>query len=60
MPTFRYDGATIHYGDSGSGDPLLLLHSGGSSGAQWRKVGEYLTGRRLLTPDFYGYSGTDA
>ena len=60
MPTFRYDGATIHYGDSGSGDPLLLLHSGGSSGAQWRKVGEHLTGRRLLTPDFYGYGGTDA
>ena len=60
MPTFRYDSATVHYGDSGSGDPLLLLHSGGSSGAQWRKVGEHLTGRRLLTPDFYGYGGTDA
>ena len=59
MPTFQYDGATIHYGDSGSGDSLLLLHSGGSSGAQWRKVGECLTGRRLLTPDFYGYGGTD-
>ena len=59
MPTFRYDGATIHYGDSGSGDPLLLLHSGGSSGAQWRKVGKCLTGRRLITPDFYGYGGTD-
>ena len=60
MPTFQYDGSTVHYGDSGSGDPLLLLHSGGSSGSQWRKVGEHLTGRRLLTPDFYGYGGTDA
>lgn len=60
MPAFQYDGATVHYGDSGSGDPLILLHSGGSSGAQWRKVSDCLSGWRLVTPDFYGHGGTDA
>ena len=59
MPEFRYGNAAVHYGDNGNGAPLLLLHSGGSSGAQWRKAGEKLTARRLLTPDFYGYGGTD-
>lgn len=59
MPEFRYANAAVHYGDNGNGAPLLLLHSGGSSGAQWRKAGEKLTARRLLTPDFYGYGGTD-
>jgi len=59
MPEFRYGNAAVHYGDNGNGAPLLLLHSGGSSGAQWRKAGDRLTARRLLTPDFYGYGGTD-
>ena len=59
MPEFRYGNAAVHCGDNGNGAPLLLLHSGGSSGAQWRKAGEKLTARRLLTPDFYGYGGTD-
>ena len=60
MPKFLYGNATVNYGDDGKGAPLLLLHSGGSSGAQWRKTGENLRGSRLLTPDFYGYGGTDA
>ena len=61
MPEFEYQGATLHYGDSDRGDPLLLLHSGGSSGAQWRKTGEHLGGKyRLLTPDFYGHGGSEA
>ena len=60
MPKFLYGNATVNYGDNGKGAPLLFLHSGGSSGAQWRKTGENLRGSRLLTPDFYGYGGTDA
>ena len=61
MPEFQYQGATIHYGDSNHGSSLLLLHSGGSSGAQWRKTDEHLAGKyRLLTPDFYGHGGSDA
>ncbi len=59
MPTFQYNGVAVHYGDSGDGSPLLLLHSGGSSGAQWRKTSYLLSERRLLTPDFYGYGRTE-
>ena len=61
MPEFQYQGAAINYGDSHHGSPLMLLHSGGSSGAQWRKTDEHLAGKyRLLTPDFYGHGGSDA
>ena len=61
MPTFHHNGVAVHYGDSRDGAPrLLLLHSGGSSGAQWKKTSNLLSGRRLLTPDFYGHGGTDA
>jgi len=28
--------ATLHYTESGQGDPLFLLHSGGMSGAEWK------------------------
>ncbi len=34
MPEFRHGNAAVHYGDNGNGALLLLLHSGGSSGAQ--------------------------
>jgi pimeloyl-ACP methyl ester carboxylesterase len=61
MPELQYQGAAINYGDSHHGSPLMLLHSGGSSGAQWRKTDEHLAGKyRLLTPDFYGHGGSDA
>ena len=61
MPTFHHNGVAVHYGDGRDGAPrLLLLHSGGSSGAQWKKTSNLLSGRRLLTPDFYGHGGTDA
>ena len=59
MPEFRYGNAAVHCGDNGNGAPLLLLHSGGSSGAPWHKAGVKLTARRLLTPDFCGYGTTD-
>lgn len=60
MPVFTHRGATVSYGSTGTGETVVLLHSGGSSGAQWRRVGERLPGYRRLTPDFYGYGGTDA
>jgi 3-oxoadipate enol-lactonase len=28
--------ATLHYTESGQGEPLILLHSGGMSGAEWK------------------------
>ena len=60
MPTFELQGAVVNYGDEGSGDPLVLLHAAGSSGAQWRGMLPHLTGKyRVLTPDLYGHGRTD-
>jgi pimeloyl-ACP methyl ester carboxylesterase len=37
-------------------EPVFLLHCSGSSGAQWRALGEKLAGRyRVLAPDLIGY-----
>lgn len=59
MPTLDQDGLTIHFGDSGSGPVLVLLHAAGSTGAQWRGVSEALGERyRILTPDLWGHGKT--
>ena len=60
MPTLDVDGTTVHYGDVGKGDPIVCLHSGGSTGAQWRRMAGYLDQQwRVLTIDFYGMGKTD-
>ncbi len=60
MPTFEHDGKTAHYVDSGAGDPMILLHAGGSSGRQWRKTGEHLEADyRLIAPDLLGFGDTE-
>lgn len=39
----------------GKGEPVVLLHSGGMSSRQWRKLGERLAGTwHVLAPDFLG------
>jgi pimeloyl-ACP methyl ester carboxylesterase len=60
MPSLTHNGATINYGDSGSGTPLVLLHAAGSSGGLWRNVAPHFTDRfRVITPDLYGHGRTD-
>lgn len=60
MPAFEFKGSTVNYGDEGTGDPLVLLHAAGSSGAQWRGMLPHLTARyRVITPDLYGHGKTD-
>lgn len=60
MPIFKHNGASVHYGDEGSGDILVLMHAAGSSGAQWRGMLPLLTDRyRVITPDLYGHGRTD-
>jgi len=45
--------------DQGSGEPVVLLHSSGGSGAQWRSLTERLSPhRRVVAPDLYGYGET--
>ncbi|UJR80200.1 alpha/beta fold hydrolase [Sandaracinus amylolyticus] len=45
----------LHVSTVGDGDPVVLLHSGGMSSRQWRKVSERLApSYRVIAPDFLG------
>jgi pimeloyl-ACP methyl ester carboxylesterase len=45
--------------ESGAGEPVIPVHSGGFSGRQWRKLGEALeSSHRVLVPDLLGYGGS--
>jgi pimeloyl-ACP methyl ester carboxylesterase len=48
--------AILHYTESGQGEPLILLHSGGMSGAEWRPQVPVLARHfRVITPDHLGH-----
>ncbi|NMO22160.1 alpha/beta hydrolase [Pyxidicoccus fallax] len=50
------DGQTLAYRDVGSGPPVVLVHSGGFSARQWRRLGEALAPtHRTVIPDLLGY-----
>jgi pimeloyl-ACP methyl ester carboxylesterase len=53
--TVELNGGSLFYRDSGSGEPVLLLHGFAEDGAVWEKVEEQLgAGLRLLIPDLPG------
>jgi len=59
MSTLQISGQRIEYLEVGSGEPVVLLHSSGSSAAQWRALAERLAERyRVIAPELYGYGGT--
>ncbi len=48
-------GHRAHVDEQGEGPPVVLLHSGGLSGGQWRRLTESLRASyRVLVPDFLG------
>ncbi len=52
---------SLHVNFSGQGPTLVMLHSGGMSGRQWRKLAEALSDRyRVVLPDFLGSGGNPA
>src|SRR5277367_5888879 len=60
MPLFVDDGRSLHYLERGSGEPLVLIHGLGSSGADWALQVPALQGRfRVIVPDLPG-SGRSA
>lgn len=60
MSELEIKGIKVHYRETGEGEPVLLLHGGGGSGAQWRGVCKILAPRfRTITMDHYGHGGTD-
>lgn len=59
MPRVEIYGSSVEYHEQGSGEPVVLLHSSGSSNAQWRALAERLGARyRVVAPDLYGYGAT--
>jgi pimeloyl-ACP methyl ester carboxylesterase len=59
MPSLQVSGSRVEYLERGSGEAVVLLHSSGSSGAQWRALADGLSARyRVVAPDLYGYGAT--
>src|SRR5271168_3460661 len=55
MPFFRDNKLSIHYLERGRGEPLLLIHGLGSSGADWAFQVAALEARfRVIIPDLPG------
>jgi 3-oxoadipate enol-lactonase len=55
MPIFIDDGRSLHYLERGRGEPLVLIHGLGSSGADWAFQVSALEGRfRIIVPDLPG------
>jgi pimeloyl-ACP methyl ester carboxylesterase len=52
----------LHIDDSGVGDPVLLLHSSGLSGRQWRRLAPAVVerGMRAVVPDLTGHGQSNA
>jgi pimeloyl-ACP methyl ester carboxylesterase len=52
----------LHVDDIGTGEPVLLIHSSGFSGRQWRHLaGELVThGKRAIVPDLTGHGRSPA
>ncbi len=60
MGELTLHGLRVSYRTWGQGPPLVLLHSGGSSGEQWQKVSDHLASRYyLIAPDFFGFGASD-
>src|SRR3712207_9071549 len=61
MATTEFRGVPVHREAWGAGPPLLMLHAGGSSGAQWQRAASFLQDRRrVVAPDLIGFGKTGA
>lgn len=51
----------LGYSDDGAGEPVVLLHSGGFTSRQWRRLRDsLLSTHRVLAPDLLGYGTSGA
>jgi lipase len=61
MARIEFRGVPAHYEAWGAGEPLLVLHGGGSSGAQWQRLAAvFQDRRRTIAPDLIGFGRTSA
>jgi haloalkane dehalogenase len=54
MPELSVLDSTMHYQDSGTGNPLVFLHGNPGSAYEWRNVLPHVGEGRLLAPDLIG------
>ncbi|MEO1190968.1 MAG: haloalkane dehalogenase [Pseudomonadota bacterium] len=53
-------GASMHYVEAGSGDPILLLHGNPTSSYLWRNVIPFLEDQgRVIAPDLIGFGQSE-
>ena len=57
--TYRSDGATLAFRDSGAGLPVVFLHPTPLDGEYWRPLIDELAGVRALVPDLRGHGGSE-
>lgn len=59
MPDIIVEDRKIHFTDTGSGEPVVLVHGSSSSGAQWRALSDRLKDRfRVVAVDLLGYGAS--
>lgn len=61
MHDIDFEGLRARYRTWGEGRPVLFLHSGGGSGAQWERVAAVLSPHcQMIAPDLLGFGDTEA
>ncbi len=59
METFNFRGWPVRYNRAGKGDPIILLHNGGTSHFIWREMMPYLSDEyELFAFDLLGYGAS--
>jgi pimeloyl-ACP methyl ester carboxylesterase len=59
MAAVLFKGVRAFYQICGQGQPIMLLHAGGSSSTQWPKVADQLAANhRIIAPDLLGFGAT--
>ena len=59
MPVLECGKLRIDYNDTGSGGPVVLIHSSVSGNRQWKQLTQELKHRfRILAPNLFGYGET--
>jgi pimeloyl-ACP methyl ester carboxylesterase len=59
MATMTTHGSTLSFVHTGSGTPVLCLHSSAGSSVQWKRLAADLEGRyHVLAPDLHGHGST--
>lgn len=60
MAEIWFRGVRAFYKTWGQGTPLILLHAGGSSSAQWSRTGDALANTyKLIAPDLLSFGATE-